>query len=234
MVLGYDPRMNQLLATVVPLSLGAAVSPTVLGAIVLILASATAPRLRAWAAVLGMTIALVIVTIAFYFAGQWIAAHRPDPVIFSAVDAVAGVLLIVLGIRDAVLAAKHVQPKKKDHHTSPKPNLLVYLGLGFVLIVTDVTSLVLYVPAMKDIVQASIGHPEYWLVAIIPVLCVLAPGVIPTGLSTVAPGPADRILNRLNDWVSAHTRLIAMVICFGFGIWLAWKGFNGLIPALFH
>jgi hypothetical protein len=222
--------MSQLLSAVIPLSLGAMVSPTVLGAIVLTLSGKVAPGARAWMGIAGMVAALVLVTIAFWFLGRYMAAHRPDPRVLSASDALAGVVLLALGVRGLMrLHAPQTHAKARAHAASARRNLLLYFGLGFVLIATDVTSIVLYIPAMKDVVTASANDPALFAVAVIPFFAVLAPALAPATMATAAPGLTARVLTPLNVWVTANSRLIGVVICFGFGVWLVAKGSMGLL-----
>ncbi len=217
--------MDPTLAAVIPLSLGAAVSPTVLGAVVLTLSSKVAPRARAWVGLLGMAVALLAITVALGALARVLVNVRPDPRILASVDALAGLALVALGIRDALrLRTPAGHERARVNAAQTEPRLALYFGLGALLIVTDVTSLVLYVPAMKDIVHASIAAPEKILYALIPFLAVLAPAIIPVVLATVAPRTADRVLGRLNAWVTKNQRVIGMVVCFAFGIWLLYKG----------
>jgi hypothetical protein len=106
--------------------------------------------------------------------------------------------------------------------------LPAFVGVGAVLLLTDVTSLVLYIPALKEIMKASIPAPEKLAVAFIPFLAVIAPVIIPAVLASLAPKVVDRLLKPLNDWVSKNQRVIGMLICFLFGFYLLWKGYVGL------
>jgi hypothetical protein len=223
--------MSQLLAVVIPLSLGAAVSPTALAVIVLTLSGKVSPRARAWAEVIGMAVALALVTVALLFLAQFIAGRKPDPRILGTFDLAAAVALLVLGVRNALRLRSPAPGQKKRASSSaagPKPNLLAFLGIGIALLVTDVTSLVLYIPALKDIVRAGIPDVQKAAVLAIPYFAVLAPAILPAALATVAPRSADKVLDPLNAWVTKNQRVIGMVVCFAFGAYLLWKGYVGV------
>jgi hypothetical protein len=223
--------MNELLSAVIPLSLGAAVSPTALAIIVLTLSGKVAPRARAWAEVLGMTVALVAITVLLLALAQFIAGAKPDPRILGSFDLAAAAALLLLGVRDAMRLrspAKAQKKKASSRAAGPEPNLLAFLGIGVALLVTDVTSLVLYIPALKDILRSSVTDAEKIAVTAIPFFAVLAPAILPAALATVAPRLADRVLDPLNAWVTKNQRVIGMVVCFAFGAYLLWKGYVGV------
>jgi threonine/homoserine/homoserine lactone efflux protein len=223
--------MEQLLASVIPLSLGAAVSPTALAIIVLTLSGKVSPRARAWAEVIGMALALAVVTVLLLVLAQAIAGRKADPRVLGTFDLAAAVALLYLGVRDAMKLRSHDVGQKKQATSKaagPKPNLPAFLLIGIALLVTDVTSLVLYLPAMKDIARSSVSLGEKLAVLAIPYFAVLAPAIIPAAIASVAPKSADRILDPLNAWVTKNQRVIGMVVCFAFGAYLLWKGYVGV------
>ena len=172
--------MNQLLAVVIPLSLGAAVSPTVLTVVVLTLSGKVAPRARAWAETAGVTVGLVLATILFLVAAQWLATMRPNPTVLASTDVLFGVALLGLAVWTAV--RKKPASAKQRARRGPKDSagaaLPAYFGIGLALLVTDASSIVLYLPAMKEIVNSSVAQPQKLAVAAIPFFAVIAPALI--------------------------------------------------------
>jgi hypothetical protein len=83
--------------------------------------------------------------------------------------------------------------------------------------------------SMKDVVTASVTDPALFAVAAIPFLAVLMPALVPATIATTAPGLTGKVRTPLNDWVTRNSRLIGVVICFGFGAWLVVKGSTGLL-----
>ncbi len=222
--------MNQLLTVVIPLSLGAAVSPTVLAVVVLTLTSRVAPRGRAWAITLGMAAGLLAFTALLGVLAKFAADAKADPRLLGGIDVVAGLALLGLGIRDAVnLRKPSVKRRSKEAQARTRPELLAFLGIGFALMLTDVTSIVLYLPAVKAIVESSIAAAQKVMVALIPFFAVLAPALLPAALATAAPKTADRVLTPLNSWVTKNERVIGMVVCFVFGVYLLVKGGLGVM-----
>jgi hypothetical protein len=218
--------MNGLLAIVIPLSLGAAVSPTVLGVVVLTLSCKVAPRARAWAETAGVTVGLVLVTVLVALLAQWLAKVRPNPTLIASTDIVFGVALLGLAVytalrRTAPSARSRVNKGPADSAGAALP---AFFGIGLLLLATDASSLVLYVPAMKDIAQSSLGRGAKVAVAAIPFFAVIAPALLPTALASAAPKTADRLLKPFGAWVEAHSKQITMGIEIVFGVALVLKG----------
>jgi len=223
--------VNELLAIVVPLSLGAAISPTVLAVVVLTLSGKVSPRARAWAEVAGMVVGLVLATALFVLLARWIATMRPNPTVLASTDMLFGVALLGLAVLTGV---RHSPPAAKSHARrapgdSAGPSLPAYFGIGLLLIATDASSLVLYMPAMKDILQSTVSQAEKLAVAAIPFFAVLAPGLLPVVLATVAPRTADRVLKPVGAWVNDHSKAVTMAVEIVFGVALLLKGSSKLL-----
>ena len=223
--------MNQLLAIVVPLSLGAAVSPTVLTVVVLTLSGKVAPRARAWAETAGVFVGLVLASILFLVAAQWIAKMRPNPTVLASTDVVFGVALLALAMWTAV--RKKPASAKQRARRGPKDSagaaLPAYFGIGLALLFTDASSIVLYLPAMKEILQSTVTEAQKVAVAAIPFFAVIAPALVPAALATMAPKTADRLLKPFGVWVEAHSRQVTMAIEIVFGVALLLKGGSKLL-----
>ena len=223
--------MDSLLATVIPLSLGAIVSPTVLAAVVLVLSMPVAPRARAWAMVFGATAALVALTVAAPYAAQ--AMRSVNPLTMHWVDVAFGVVLLGLALRaglrkhDATHTAKHKAPAEDS---TKRPRLPEFALFGIALLATDLSSTVLYLAALKAIGDSHLPDVQQLAVVAIPFFAVLAPAIVPTFLSTVAPKKSDALLKKVAAWTGAHSKAITVTICVVFGVWLLAKG----LPPLLH
>ena len=223
--------MNGLLAIVIPLSLGAAVSPTVLTVVVLTLSGTVAPRARAWAETAGVTVGLVLATAVFLLAAQWLARMRPNPTVLASTDVVFGVALLALAAytqfrRKPASARQRARRGPKDSGGAALP---AYFGIGLALLATDASSIVLYLPAMKDILHSSVSQTAKVAVAMIPFFAVIAPALIPTALASVAPKTADRLLKPFGAWVEAHSKQVTLAIEIVFGVALLLKGGSKLL-----
>lgn len=216
--------MNQLAATVVPLSLGAMISPTLLTAVVLVLSGRVAPRARAWSFNAGAATILLAFTLAVPLLVRTFGATNPRLV--DGVDVGLGVLLLGLGVwtlvrRKPSASATRRAPKKTAAAT---PSLGEYFAFGAAMIATDFSSLVLYVAAIKDISRAHIVVGARLAVALLPFIAVLAPALVPALFGTVAPRESDRLLRPVAAWVGKYAKTITVAVSLVFGVYLIAKG----------
>jgi threonine/homoserine/homoserine lactone efflux protein len=219
------------MASVLPLSLGAAVSPTMLTAIVLVLSGQVAPRERAWTTVAGATAAMLALTIAAPLVAR--ALHSVNPIVIDRVDVIAGVLLLLLAVWNLTRkpnAADDAKKRAPSPASSGKRRLAEYFAFGIILIATDFSSTILYLAALKDIGYAHVAYALRLAVLVIPFFAVLAPAVVPAALASLAPRASDRALKPLAAWTGRHSKVITVAIAVVFGVYLLAKG----LPPLFR
>lgn len=222
--------MNSLLIAVVPLSLGAMVSPTLLGAVVLVMSSKISPRARAWVFTAGSFVVLAAITAAAPFLGKWLAAVNPTAI--ARIDVVLGLILLALAVRK-LLTRKSSEASAKDrapkHPQAQTPHLLEYFGFGAVMLATDFSSTVLYMAILKE---AALSHDPDWarLAAVaMGFVAVMLPALLPTVLGTLAPKASDKLLKSLSAWMSKHSTAITVAICLVFAAVLLVKGLQPLL-----
>jgi threonine/homoserine/homoserine lactone efflux protein len=139
---------------VLPLALGAAVSPALLTLQVLVLTGRTAPRRRAWAVVVGaVAVVLVYMVLAFTLLSRLSDHGSGHP---SSAEAwgkiVCGVLLLLLAVRELLPARtpgeratrRGAARAERLKHAGPG----VFVGIGALGMVTNVSTLVLFFPAV--------------------------------------------------------------------------------------
>ena len=138
--------MGELLARVVPLAIGGAVSPAILTFQLVVLGGRVAPVRRAWALALGYALVLLAEAAAVLaFAAKTGGSDTPSDTVGILKLCAAG-LLVVIGIRSIL----HT-PKPKDHVESTDPHLVRYVGIGVALMVTNFTTVALFLPAVHEI-----------------------------------------------------------------------------------
>ena len=214
--------MISLLVKVLPLAFGAAISPTLLTVVVLLLAGAKSRRpavaFAAGTAVLSVAIgaAVLLVFRSALDAPHHVTGHRG-----AVVDMIFGGLLLALAAR-AVAST----PRPKE----PKPRHLLGVGAAFVLglgiMASNFSSLVLYLAALKEIVRADATTSVAVVVTGVFITVMLLPVELPLLLTVVAPRSADRLLGCIGETVTRHSRTITIVVLVGFGAYLFLKGIS--------
>ncbi len=149
--------MGDLFGKVLPLALGGAISPTVLTVAVLTLSSAKRPVARGVAYALGFATVLV----AFAAAGLAFLGRVNDDhahhrgAVADTIDIVIGVVLLLFALRSVVARRTGVDtdaPKPPREH---QVGLTASFVTGMVMMLTNITTIVLLIPMMKDVDRAS-------------------------------------------------------------------------------
>lgn len=217
--------MSSLLAIVVPLALGAAISPTLFALEVLVLSGRHHPVARAWAVTGGATIVLI----AFSALGLTLlknlhSGHNHSPADAS-IDLAAGVLL-------TLLAARALHPRKtaaESHNDrtqkrlSDRPTIL-FAGVGALGMLLNFSTLLLFLPALHEISRSSVSLADKAVTWLILVVITLLPVLIPITLVMVMGPRASPLLDRLHTFVGRHSRQITVTIELLFAVVLIWKG----------
>ncbi|MEV5436206.1 GAP family protein [Streptomyces sp. NPDC052682] len=212
--------MTTLLAKVLPLALGAAVSPTLFVAAVVLLSDPVRARRRAGAFAVGAAVPLAVIGAAglVLFRGTRGQGHvRISPV----VDLVFGLLLLLLAVRAALVPAR--TEHRRRHRAVTSPAACAALGAG--LMAVNFSSLALFVPAVKEIaLSASVSTADQVVVLAIAVVLALLAVLVPLVLYLIAPAQAQSVLTPLLAAAKRHSRAIGMAICLAFGVYLVVKG----------
>ena len=96
------------------------------------------------------------------------------------------------------------------------------LGLG--AMVSNVTSLVLFLPAVHDISHARVTDTDKSIALVVLIVVTLLAAIIPPLAASIGGAPARRGLDRVSVLIAAHHRAINATICFGFALFLAATG----------
>jgi hypothetical protein len=213
--------MSTLLSEIVPLALGAAISPIIF---LLQVTTLTGPRplTRASALTAGAAVTLVIVSTVGVLVGDTGFSTRTT--IQAAVNIAFGALLSAVGLR-ALLKP----PKPKEHKPDARPPSVrgsFLAGAG--AMASNVTTFALYIPALVLIAGSGLPLRQQGIAALVILLITLMVAWVPLVLAVVVPGASTRLLPWLGAWMTANNRWIQVVLGLGFGIWLLVKGVAGL------
>ena len=224
--------MSKLLASVIPLSIGAAFSPTVFAFTIITLGSKNKPRARVIYMMLGMAIVLTGILFAATSVSQ-VSKVAGVQRFVQWLDIIFGITLLSLGTRNLFKKADKDKTKERSGHYAKsglKPTS--YISIGFFVMITDVTSLVLFIPAMRNIALSSVVTLNKILVSIIPFMAVLFPALIPLLALIISPDKAGKMMTSIHNWLEQHKRITSVSVTYIFGIYLLWHGISTFIATL--
>lgn len=214
--------MGKTLAIVLPLALGAAVSPTLLTLQLLILAGVRDQKRRAWAMALGCAVVLLgfMAVLATVAKGIDIASSHQDAV-ERGVKIGAAVLLILLGLRS--LRHRHDPPKPRSERVQEaKPRL--FFGVGAGAMAGNASSLVLVLAATHITITAGLPPDQQFILLAIVYVFTMLPVVLPVLAATLMGKRADPVLARMNRVTTTYEHQINAGIAFFFAVLLLYSG----------
>lgn len=225
--------MGKLFITILPLGLGSAVSPTLFAVVLVILSSRSFPKIRGLAYAAGITITTLVIGIAGYFlTGLMVSPASNGSSSASAyIDLTLGILLLLLAGKNLVKKKDKKKKRKSSILTdqSAKPELGRFFILGVIMMATNLTSIPLYLDAIKEVVASSFNLVDKTPLLLFLVLMILVPVIIPLFLYFLSPKFAERILQPINKDISKYSNYIAVAIFLIFGIYLISKGLLRLL-----
>ncbi|MDP4014204.1 MAG: GAP family protein [Candidatus Nanopelagicales bacterium] len=216
--------MTSLEAEVVPLALGAAVSPTLLGLQLLILSGAIRPVARAWSFALGVAIAagaymFVLATVAATVTLSSTHMSETERLIKLA----AAALLLLLGVRALRRGKDQGKPPAKTAARLKNAGLGTFVAVGLTGMVTNFSSVVLILPATHDIMNSATSLVTQGLMLALVFFCTLAPVILPALAVTLMGSRSDRWLSAMNRFTRSHAKQINAAIAFLFAALLAYS-----------
>ncbi|MDM7937791.1 MAG: GAP family protein [Cyanobium sp. CZS 48M] len=215
------PSPTSLALEVLPLALGAAVSPLLLVGQVLTLTSPGSGLRRGWCFALGSALVVALWALLGLATGAALPARIPGP------DPVSACLHLVLAIFLVVLGIEMLQ--RPDHQKAATPASVAHplrasLLLGMGLMAANLTSLVLFLPAIQDLARSGVSPMTRALMAALVSLITLLPSLGPPLALVLAGSAGRRSLVIMSGWCECHQRQINAALCFGFSIYLAISG----------
>ncbi len=207
----------------IPLALGAAVSPLVfLGGIAVMTGPNPIKHGCAYAA--GVAIPLLAVTAVAVILGHAFSLPEASDTVKGCIDLGFGAVLVLLGVRALSRPPAPAKPQKRPQGQG----LGRFVAMGSGLMASNVTTFALYIPALKLIEESGVNRADEVLAVAVVLAITMALVLIPLAVVAIAPTTSERVLTRTGDWLTAHRRTITVVLCFGFGAYLLIKGFSRL------
>jgi hypothetical protein len=218
--------VGHLLGIVLPLALGAALTPTIVAVQLVTLTAPKAPLRRAWTLAAGCAIVLLAESaLALALAGGtgWSDGSSEPGAI---VKLVAAGLLVVLGVRQ-------LQKRHRGAHAAPprrndEPRLARAFAIGAGLMATNFSSLILYFPAVHEIGSSDAGVTAQLVAFALLFSITMLPAVGPPLVVGTLGERARPPLERLNRLFTEHRDSIGAAVCFIFAALLTVFALNAL------
>jgi Sap, sulfolipid-1-addressing protein len=213
--------MSSLLAQVIPLALGAAISPVIF-LLQLNTLTGARPIARGSALAAGAAVVLIIFSTIGVLVGD--TGFSTNNTLKTAINIAFGILLVAVGLRALLRPPKPKAPTTDSKPDSIGPSFLA--GAGGMA--SNLTTFALYIPALALIAGSGLPLRQQGIAALIILLITLMVAWVPLVLAVAVPGASTRLLPALGRWMTTNNRWIQVVLGLGFGIWLLVKGVNGL------
>jgi hypothetical protein len=203
---------------VLPLALGAAMSPTFLAMQMAVLTSPAPGALRrGWALALGSMGMLLVLS----FGGLSLLAQLPDvstgaPSWAQAVIlAACGIALLGVGLWERGRPVKH-HDGLLARLVDARPPLL--FAIGAMRLLTNASTLALYIPALHVITQSTVGVSGKALAFLMLFVITEAAVLVPVLAVTAMGDRATPWLASMRQTLERHSRTATIGLCFGLGV----------------
>jgi hypothetical protein len=219
--------VEALLAQVLPLAVGAAVSPAMLGLQVLNLSRPRSPMAWAWSMAAGAAALLAAATLAAFLLHVSTSGSRASPESRGVVKLIAGVILLAVAVR--LLTGSHDRPpprllEEADDARGWVRWPAVVVGAGLVA-----PNLAVYFPAVHELAASREPAGARGALMVFTFAMAMLPAAGPP-LAVLALGDRARPpLDAVNRWVTEHRRRFTAALCLIFGLALVGLGLTQVL-----
>ncbi len=223
--------MSNLLGIVLPLAVGAAISPSITVAVLALLACKDHPRERALAFLIGV-VGIMLVWAAIIWSAMWSLIQRlegeVDQYSTELIDDYSAVIDVGLGILLITFGFWRLLSKPKPSTGSGRFNISK-LGtgayrrqviFGAIMQGRNFTSLLLFFSAQQHIVSAPLPWYERVFVTLLVVTILSASTWLPMLIPTRGTSKLRLWLAPVGGWIGEHSRAIEASAAFVFGAYL--------------
>jgi hypothetical protein len=217
--------VGELLSKVVPLSIGAAFSPTVL-ALLLVVLSGRRSVARATSFLVGLLLVFAGLTVLGLAISHSTHASPNRSEVTRAIDLMAGALLLVLAVGTLLrgLLREPGVPEEEAPRPERDPGLFSAFLLGVVIMTTNFSTILLYLPAMRAISAARVANSDKVVAVAVALVVTLLPVLVVYLLAVLVPSYSKPVLDRMHGFIDRHQRTIGITIEVVFGVYLVVKG----------
>ena len=216
-----------LLTQIIPLALGAAVSPTALMGIILLLSISKRPKLQGFGYYIGAIILILIVVILgiLLSAGVTSTSPTPDPIL-AGIDVLLGIILLLFGIK-RIFQPQNAPKKRFQGIGKESSNLILFiegLSFGFGMFLINFSTTIIILEAGKEIGVSLVDPIGKLIIVMILTFITLMVCEVPLGIYLLFPEKANNILSKVNKWMQRNGHYLMGVVLIVIGVYLVWVG----------
>ena len=218
--------MERTFLEILPLAIGAAISPTGLLFVMMILSGKDNSKKSALGFVLGGTLFLVILGMFIFFTAKPVVNSTNHPnVTSSIIDILLGVL--ILGI-----VVKSVFFKKKPKTDAPKKKKKPYPIMGFLYMFINISTLIPFIAAVKIISMNKLAPWDGVFILLATILIAMSMIAFPVIISYAMPKESQKILGPVNGFMSKNGTKISNVYFTLMACYLVYHGVMGIMKII--
>jgi len=220
--------VGSLLAQVVPLAAGAAISPGLLALQMLNLSRPSGGMARAWSVLAGAVAVVAVVSVASLFVTVGLGDLGRDRTLRAVVRMVAAVVLVGVAAYEFLHPTGPAAGPRATPGGDERRRGRIYVtsaGLGAGLVAPNMA---LYLPAAHEIARSTVSAPGKLVAFLVAAAVALTPVAGPPLAVAVLDDRARPALEALNRFVTRNSRVVTIVACLVFAVYLAVTGIVGL------
>lgn len=220
-----EPNITALLSLILfsllPLGIGAAISPWPTTVTIMFLSTGR-PLAKALAYLIGYSAVLVaigIFALTVFGDGDNEGGDRSSAV-GGTIDVVFGILFLVLALKLWLKAPDPSAPPPRWMSAFGSINTIGAFLLGVFMMVTNFSTLPLYIAGLKEIVTANLNPAGTLFALVLFILLIVVELLVPTVVYARSPRRGGERLDGARQWLEKYNRVITICIFVFYGILL--------------
>jgi threonine/homoserine/homoserine lactone efflux protein len=213
--------LSLILFSLLPLGIGAAISPWPTTVTIMFLSTGR-PLAKALAYLIGYSAVLVaigIFALTVFGGGDYEGGDRSSAV-GGTLDEVFGILFLVLALKLWLKAPDPSAPPPRWMSAFESINIGGAFLLGVFMMVTNFSTLPLYIAGLKELVTANLNPAGNLFALVLFILLIVVELLVPTVVYARSPRRGGELLDGARQWLEKYNRVISICIFVFYGILL--------------
>jgi len=218
--------MERTFFEILPLAIGAAISPTGLLFVMMILSGKNNSKKSALGFVLGGTLFLTILGLFLFFTAKPIVNSTNHP------DITSSIIDICLSVLILLIVAKSVFFKKKPKLDAAKNKKRPYPIIGFLYMFINISTLIPFIAAVKIISMNKLAPWDGLAILLVAVVIAMSMIAFPVVISYAMPKESQKILGPVNGFMAKNGSKISNVYFTLMALYLIYHGVMGIMKIM--